>query len=279
MPRKPKLTPTFADQVVDSPPMAFTVSPMTIELTPPPPPQEKKALKVAVVGTAPASRMLAPWGDPTWEIWVCSPGNVNSCPRVTRWFEIHANLLWPEHASYGIPYVDWLKQQTAFPIYMQDKSLVPHAIPFPKDEMVKEFGPYFFTSSFAWMMALALHEGATEIGLYGVDMASKDEYILQRSGGHYFIQLAKQRGVKVHIPFESDLEQPPGLYGYAEATPVGRKICAREQELNARIAALVTQHSSIGEQITYLRGALEDIQYFKSIWIGAQENAREFNTT
>src|SRR5215467_5742575 len=32
--------------------------------------------KVAIIGTAPSSRMLAPFNDPTWDIWVCSPGNM-----------------------------------------------------------------------------------------------------------------------------------------------------------------------------------------------------------
>lgn len=236
---------------------------------------EPQPLKVALVGTAPSSRMLAPFNDPTWEIWVCSPGNMNIIPRATRWFEIHANLMWEEHKSYGEPYVKWLNENK-FPkgTYMQDQSLVPHAITFPKDELVKDFGPYFFTSSFAWMMALAIKEGAKEIGLYGVDMASRDEYILQRAGGHYFIQLAKDRGIKVILPFESDLEQPPALYGYAEATPFGRKLHARETELKNRVANMEQQLQSLDKNLTYLKGALEDLDYVKSIWLGVQEGTR-----
>jgi len=79
-----------------------------------------------------------------------------------------------------------MAQGQAFPVYMQDQSLIPAARIFPKDELVAEFGDEFFTSSFAWMMAFAMKSGAVEIALYGIDMASRDEYIRQRPGFYHF---------------------------------------------------------------------------------------------
>src|SRR5882724_13388828 len=75
----------------------------------PAPVEPNKPLKIALIGTAPSSRMLAPYNDPSWTIWACSPGNMNALPRVNVWFELHSNLLWPEHESYGKPYIEWLK--------------------------------------------------------------------------------------------------------------------------------------------------------------------------
>lgn len=228
--------------------------------------------KIALIGTAPSSRDLAPFHDPSWEIWACSPGNMNNTlPRVTVWFEIHGNMLWPENRHYGAPYLEWLKQQK-FPIFMQDNSFIPNAIPLPKDELVREFGGDFFTSSFAWMMAMAIKAGAKEIGLFGIDMASRDEYILQRPGFYFFKYIAEQRGIKVTAPNESDIMQPPMLYGFSEVTPLGRKLCAREAELKNRVAPLKQQIENLVRQVTYLEGALEDIDYIKSIWGGAQSH-------
>ena len=143
-----KITPTFADQqrgnggvhpfVAMTPTPAVDLSPLTDVV----PIAEPAPLKVALIGTAPSSRMLAPFADQSWKIWACSPGNMNALPRVDVWFEIHMNLLWPEHKSYGEPYIEWLKKQP-FPIYMQDQSLVPNATPFPKEEMVKLQGISF----------------------------------------------------------------------------------------------------------------------------------------
>lgn len=277
------LTPTFKDQQkgngslnTQQQPLVYTGPNIPIPITMAVEPQAVPApLKVALIGTAPSSRMLAPFADPSWKIWACSPGNQNLLPRVDVWFEIHGNLLWPEHKSYGEPYIEWLKKQS-FPIYMQDNSLVPNAVPFPKDEMVKKFGKDFFTSSFAWMMAKAIDDGAKEIALFGIDMASREEYILQRPSFYFFKHIAEQAGIKVWAPNESDIMQSPGLYGYSEVKPFGRKILARRRELDDRIAAMERQQlpqaenqvAQIKHDIAYLKGAREDIDYMESIWIG-----------
>lgn len=292
MPRgKPKLTETFADRHANG--NGLHIAP-AIPMVPMPPPHvlipqpvlaqasqsavppiapvaEPLPLKVALIGTAPSSRSLAPFNDPTWQIWACSPGNMNVLPRADAWFEIHGNLLWPECESYGKPYIEWLKRLT-IPVYMQDQGYVPQALSFPKDEMVKEFGRDFFTSSFAWMMALAITKGAKEIALYGIDMASKDEYFQQRSGFYFFKHIAEQRGVKVWAPHESDIMQPPGLYGFSEVTPFGRKIHAREKEINDRLAGMKNELARLQQNITYLEGASEDVTYWKQIWCGAQSH-------
>jgi|SRR5882672_9352437 len=283
------LTPTFADQLKvngaagapfhilpaheptreDECPASLPVG-TAIEAPHEPTSMAVAGLKVALIGTAPSSRALAPYADSSWQIWGCSPGNMNALPRVDVWFELHSNLLWPEYENYGKPYIEWLKVQK-FPVYMQDQSLVERATPFPMFELVKEFGRDFFTSSFAWMMALAMKAGATEIALYGIDMASRDEYILQRPGFYYFRYLAEKRGIKVSAPHESDIMQSPALYAYADSTPMGRKIFARETEVKGRIAQFDQQVGQGTQNKTYLQGALEDIDYFKSIWGGAMD--------
>lgn len=230
--------------------------------------------KIALVGTAPSSRNLAPFGDPEWEIWACSAGNMNQIPRVDAWFEIHSNLLWPENEHFGRPYIEWLNQQK-FPVYMQDTTLVPRATPLPVDALVEDFGPFFFTSSFAWMMAMAMREGAKEIALYGIDMASRDEYILQRPGAFYFFMEARRRGIKIKAPYESDIMQPPGLYGFADSTPFGRKMAAREKELKDRVSGMKSQRDHLNNNITYLEGAIEDLDYIRNIWSGIGRTRKE----
>jgi hypothetical protein len=233
-----------------------------------PDPKPQKPLKIAMIGTAPSSRMLAPYSDPDWTIWGSSPGNMD-IPRADAWFEIHSNLLFPECAAYGVPYVEWLKKQT-FPIYMQDQRYVPNAIALPLQELVAEFGKFFFTSTFAYMIAMGIKAGAKEIALFGIDMASKDEYILQRPGGHYFMQKAAERGITVSVPYESDLAQAPELYGYGSSTPFGRKIQVRKQELESRIAAMKAERDRLHHVISHMEGALEDLCYINDIWGGLQ---------
>jgi len=261
--------------VLDAPVFAEPVQPLLPGMEPMPPfiPPTEVAVearpekKVAICGTAPSSRGLAPFNDPSWEIWACSAGNMNMIPRVTLWFELHNTLLVPENVSWGGPYLEWLAKQE-FPLFMQDQSIIKRAMPFPKDLMVQEFSKFFFNSSFSWMMAFAIHVGATEIGLFGVDLASTAEYVLQRTAGHHFCLEAQKRGIKVWTPAESDLLHPPGLYGYAEASPFGRKLQVRKMEIQTRINELEPQMRRMQDQIIYLKGALEDVDYMQSIWQG-----------
>jgi hypothetical protein len=216
--------------------------------------------------------MLAPFNDPTWKIWGCSPGNMNQLPRIDAWFEIHGNMLWPENKHYGVDYLTWLSKLTV-PVYMQSKQWIPNATPLPMRELVDEFGPYFFSSSFSWMMAMAMKQGAKEIALYGIDMASRDEYILQRPGAYYFFSEGKKRGIKMSAPHESDIMQPPALYGFSEMTLMGRKLLARKKEITERVNALRQQRDQAAQQVTYLEGAIEDNDYTISIFGGAQSHA------
>src|SRR5882672_892663 len=98
------ITPTFQQKALNggAPLMPAPVWPPVIDLKESEVPQEaKQPLKVALIGTAPSSRMLSPFNDPSWKIWACSPGNMGIMPRVDAWFEIHGNLHWPECKSYG----------------------------------------------------------------------------------------------------------------------------------------------------------------------------------
>lgn len=227
-------------------------------------------MKVAIVGTVPVSRQLAPYNDPSWKIWACSPGNQGQVPRVDAWFELHAivDMLGKENQHWCLPYFAWLKAQS-FPVYMQEKNdSVPGAIVYPRDEMVRKFTPpsgrrpWFFTSSVTWMMAYALHLGAKEIGLFGIDMAATEEhYSGQKAGCLHMIDLAEGMGCKVTVPPESCLAQPGPLYGYSEATVFGRKCNVRLHEIMANRANLIANRDRLNLEIAFHDGALEDLKY------------------
>jgi hypothetical protein len=226
-------------------------------------------MKVALLGTAPSSRMLAPFSNDEWEIWACSPDNAHGrLPRVTRWFEIHGDLGWPESAGWGAPaYIEWLNMQE-FPIYAQDQSYILDAITFPKDDLVRKFTPYFFTSTFAWMMAFAIDSKVKEILLYGIDMMLEDEYAEQRPAMHHFIALAAANGIKVGAPDESPILAAPPLYGYRDSTPMGRAQAVHIAELEARIREMKKLVKENEHNITYLEGARDQAVKQRDTWSG-----------
>jgi len=215
--------------------------------------------------------MLAPYKDESWEIWATSPSNYQLLPRVDRWFELHKDFqLWG--GKHGHPdqsfYVEWLEHHSKerFRLYMLDQEDIAHAHVFPWKELVSEFSPYFFTSTFSWMFGYALQQGATEIGIYGADMSTDEEYRKQRPHFQHFIWLALQRGVKVTAPYESDIMQPPPLYGVSFTTPRGRKFVEREYELKRRIAEMEAEETKLNKMRLQLLGSLDDNDYMQTTW-------------
>ena len=224
-------------------------------------------MKIALIGSAPSSAHLAPYADPSWQIWACSPGSIQYFKRTPdAFFELHR---WePEKSWFCINYRTWLANAKC-PVYMIDPiEQVPASIAYPKDEMVKKFGPWFFTSSLSWMFALAIHRGATEIGMWGVDMSAQEEWEFQRSGCHFFIALAREMGIKVTIPHESDLLRPPPFYGFREVDPMHIKLVARNEELTAKVRAAEQKVIAARDEVMFYKGALDANLYTIKTWVG-----------
>lgn len=236
-------------------------------------------MKIALVGSAPSSVQLAPYQDPDWQIWACSPGAYPYAgPHADSYFEIHR---WepqvPGHMGTGQPwftpeYVEFLTRFKG-PVWMMDPlpPEIPNVQRIPFEDLTEKFGPFFWTSSLSYMLAMAIDTpGVTEIGLWGVDMSAHEEYSLQRPGCQHFITEATQRGIKVTIPPESDILQPPLFYGVTESSPMMIKLTARMQELQQRHAQCIQQEAAAAQQKHFLAGAIDDIDYTIKTWVSHQ---------
>jgi hypothetical protein len=172
-------------------------------------------VKVAIVCGAPSSEFLAPFNDPEWEIWVL--GNrlnkfLDKGLRVTRVFEIHDVLI--EHGNDN-KYATWLVSKD-LPMVVAEK------FPFTNDN-IKVFdyaasealyGSLYLTSSPSYMVSQAISDGATHIGIYGVDLAIDDhEYFWQRPCMEAWIGFAKGRGIEITIPSVSHVGKSPYVEG------------------------------------------------------------------
>jgi hypothetical protein len=170
--------------------------------------------KIALVGSA-ATVGLTPWYDPTWEIWAhatCYP----YCKRVDRYFDLHP---WEWISNKPMPgYLAWLKSLMT-PIYMQRKFRdVPASVRFPRERVMAEY-PRYFTNHVAWMTALALSEGVTHLGFFGIHYALDEEHKKQRAGCEFWMGVAIGRGVQIVNPEGSPLlREPAWLYGYESHT-------------------------------------------------------------
>lgn len=220
-----------------------------------------KPKKIAIVGSAPSSIGLAPFEDRDWDIWGCSPAAANQVRRASVWFEIHR---WGQNWLTD-SYKDFLRK-VPYVYTIEPVAELPNSIAFPKQEMIDKFGRNFFTSTPAWMLALAISEMPEEIGIYGIDMATHSEYAHQKPGCLYFIEQARAKGIKVTIPKESDLLQPFPLYGFCEMDPQLVKLQAREAELQNRINNHAATIDTLIKESEFLKGALDDLRYVMNTW-------------
>lgn len=251
--------------------------------------------RLAIVGFAP-TRDLAPYTDPSWEIWGLNDLH-RAIPRYTRWFDIHTeqnietdyiagrtsnaqrktNI--PETAleQLGISGLSKLK----VPVYMQEVNpKVPMSLKYPLKEMLDFWkgrgltGATYFTNSISYMIAFALYEGAVlghqwdDIHIYGVDMAVGDEYIAQRPSCEYWIGIAEGMGVKVYIPDASDLCKTTFLYAWEEVAQKAfeNKMKKIRDDAAMRKQAFESQKAELDRLIHHCEAQIGTVSDLSRVW-------------
>lgn len=207
-------------------------------------------MKIALIGSAP-SWSQAPFNDPSWEIWAC---NARDYPRIDRYFQFH-----PDQDLEIYPgLIDWMKARKD-PVYLRHaRADVPASITYPLDTLKAKYGSWFFTSSVAYMLALALEqEGLEEIGLWGITMQDSEEYRAQRPGCHFFLQLAKMRGIKLTVPPDCEMLTDGALYLYDRNHRLYAKIMACKTDFVNRQNGLQQTKNNLIMRMCMLKGALE----------------------
>lgn len=217
---------------------------------------ERKERRICIVGTAPTWKD-APWNDPSVEMWLLNDMWVLKPPRADRWFDLHPFDKFyfsdPTHPVYAhqVPagtfvrpkgHLEFLRSQV-IPVYVQDAKTLgtPSARTFPKAEVEAAVGPYF-ASSPAWMLGLAIAEGATDIFIYGIHLATEWEYLRQKPNMTFLLGVAAGRGIRIRIPPTAPLLRESHQYAYQADPDVAKVSVQRKIEgLKAELAGLDRQ--------------------------------------
>lgn len=228
--------------------------------------QGKQPLKIAILGKATSSRDLAPFNDPSWRIWILSD-NFAFVPRFDKWYELHS--IDEGRGRWRAGY--WEKM-----IECQDRLVIqaphpdlPKARVFPLDDVLENFGSYH-TSTVSYMIADAILQGASEIGLWGIDMACSDpargnngEYEHQRPSCEFILGVALGRGIGITIPDQSDILKANRLYAFeSHKGEAYQKYIARIQELNARSQAAQQREEMAKVEKIACEAAKDNMKYF-----------------
>lgn len=219
--------------------------------------------KIAIVGTAPSSVTEAPYDDNSWEIWSLGANYVN-IRRFTRWFELHTTHALTLADALPPKRIEFLQKIGKDLVIGHKDEIWPNATLYPLDDIVKCFGNYF-TSSIAWMLGLAIYEGADEIGLWGVDMVGDCEYSYQRACCEYLLGIARGKGIMVTISPNSPLLRAERMYAF-EYTNFAGEVQKRISEARHSLKSAEENYLKALEGRSFAQGALSQLHDFERRW-------------
>jgi hypothetical protein len=184
-----------------------------------------KTKKLGLLGNT-SSLELAPWTDTSWTLAAhpcCRP----RCPREPDWyFDLHRpELFRQEIRTWNKTYYTWLKTLQT-PVFMQENyPEIPMSVKYPLARILAEYRRYF-TNQCAFMIALAMTEGVTHIGLFGCQYSHETEHGVQRDSLTYWLGRFEQAGGTVVIPAKHNtlLCAPNLLYGYESHDKDGKLV-------------------------------------------------------
>lgn len=156
----------------------------------------------------------------------------------------------------------------------QAQESIQTSVRIPFEQLIEKYGPYFWTSTIAYMIATAIDTMAPRaqagekvmIGLFGVDMSASEEFAYQRPGCQHFLGLAMSLGIEIVLPAESDLMRPPTMYGVGELNPRHIRLMAKRAECEAQRLQLVAQHDLIIKNTCSIQGMIAEIDYMLGAW-------------
>jgi hypothetical protein len=128
--------------------------------------------------------------------------------HINRWFELHPN---PERLRSG--WLGWAIENQCVCDLQEPHPELNRSSAYPIAEITSRFGRYF-TSTASYMIASAIHAGASKIFLCGIDMRMDHEYVYQRPCLEYIVGVARGMGIQVLSPIRSSVLQSEWLYGY-----------------------------------------------------------------
>jgi hypothetical protein len=159
-------------------------------------------------------------------------------------------------------HLEWLSKDHGpnKPIYMQPQfcdGRFPNAVPMPLDRLCTSFMRYF-TSSIGYMVALAIADGYSWIGLYGIDLASDIEYQQQRANTEMFVGIALGLGIEVELAPTSAICKGGHLYGFEKPVGDSKMMTA----VKGHLAGLKKKHEETLAVLNTLDGAIQESENF-----------------
>lgn len=226
----------------------------------------KKERNIAIVGTA-ESIGTAPWDDPEWEIWALGVTvNKPEFKRADLLFDLHDDetliewKFWERRAARTV--------ELDTPIYMQRvHEEIPRSMEFPIKQVLenhalkingKSIG--YFTNSIAYLICYAIDQNPARIGLWGVHVATEEEYHYERNSIEVHLVRAMERGIEIILPDTTYLFRSAKLYGYGKLPAMIRKMQSNARGVGEQLAKVKQTVNEGKEHQAYLQGAYDTLR-------------------
>lgn len=259
--------------------------------------------RVAIVGTA-QSWVETPWNDPGLSIWFLNDGYIMRDPkgnppkRIDQHFDLHPiDKMWfrpktkmvfrPGEIPEGVyvrpeGHLEWLQEHAqTIPVWLQSvpDGWPPNARRFPFEDTKKFLRARpdqdaYIASSPVQMVAHAILQGAKEIQIYGIHLATQGEYIKQRPNFEWLLGKAEAMGVRIILPQDCPLLKHSHVYGY-EPEPAKPEAAAlvKLQQAQKEYSTLATKLAVMPRWKSKAKD-LERLTRVKSLIRDAQQEAR-----
>lgn len=168
---------------------------------------------------------------------------------------MHEAGIYKGHNTKDAKHWEWLQQEHGKPIYMQAVDpLVPNSVRYPLEAAQELAGVQMFSTSFAYMAALAILQGYEVIKIYGVEL-SASEYQYQANGYLFWFGFLRGRLGATNVDsavlhLDKNIFNVP-LYGYEGSFTFG------ENYFSDRVKVLDGDWTASEKNLQNLKKAIE----------------------
>jgi hypothetical protein len=137
------------------------------------------------------------------ELWTVNHAHFSQgFPRIDRLFEMHPYTHIVDHnylrEDFRDAHIEFLRTNRTIPVYMLERCAeFPASVRYPIEQVMALTAFSKLTSSFCYMVALAILENRPRIEIYGIDLLKGEEWEYQREDALFWIGQAEGRGIKV----------------------------------------------------------------------------------
>ena len=196
-----------------------------------PEPGEQKDRHIAILGLGPSVEQYldivkrqggrSKFCDETWAINAL--GNVFACDLVFHMDDVRIQEIRAAAApaSNIAAMLKWIKTSAVPVVTSRAHPDYPALVEFPLEDVLNHLGHEYFNSTAAYAVAFAIHTGATQISLFGMDFSYANTHDAEKGRAcvEFWCGVAHARGIKVHLPKNTALmdachTRAERLYGY-----------------------------------------------------------------